>query len=91
MRAVVIVPEIYSSSFRRSDSAARGSPQLATWTKTQKFATVKVKKLTGPQKCVPVDCKQYLGYGMGNILKKYSRAAGERTQVKNVEAIVVGS
>ena len=48
--------------------------------------------LTGPQKWVPVvhviasSAKVSVKY---NALKKYSRAAGDRSQVKNVDAMLV--
>lgn len=83
-------PEMSSSSFLRSARAARGRPQFATYNKVcWERLDLTLDEHTGPQKCVPVACQK----NNKNIiymcsLKKYSRAAGERSQVKKVEVMV---
>lgn len=94
-----MAPEMTSSSLRRSARAARGRPQLATCVAKARKNEVqgenshrRSRQLTGPQKCVPI--REWSVWGKmarrigRHVLKKYSRAAGERIHVKKVDAIV---
>ena len=50
-----MVPEMSSSSFLRSDRAARGKPQFATYNNVcWERLDPTMDEHTGPQKCVPV-------------------------------------
>ena len=56
--AVVMGPEITSSSLLKSARAARGRPQFATWgrRRSESIHTIELERSTrtGPQKCVPI-------------------------------------
>ena len=88
-----MLPEMTSSSFFKSAIAARGRPQLATWScesqSPSNVRKVRVHELVPKSECLQ-KCKkrQIQTIYQLNALKKYSRALGERSQWKKVEAML---
>ena len=98
-------PEMTSSSFFKSARAARGNPQFATfqipqWSATRSnlagsgCGTYWTPKMSAwaHEKGVPGEHKRRQSTGKKKVsqLKKYSLAAGERSQAVKVEAILFG-
>ena len=92
-------PDMTSGSFFRSAIAASGNPQFATCaTKRprQRIANagsneMELQNATGPQKCVPgkrlASVAARTALARKSILKKYSRAFGDRNHAVNVDAM----
>jgi hypothetical protein len=88
-----MVPEMSSSSFLRSARAARGRPQFATYNKVcwEGNDGIEWMNILVPKNVYLLDdaCEKANKYNKYICsLKKYSRAAGERSQVKKVEDMV---
>lgn len=94
---MVIAPEMTSSSFRKSARAARGRPQFATWREPPSSQ----RYLYSPAVTLPAhrspEVSACVSHSITNsatperswcLLKKYSRAAGDRSQWTNVDAMV---
>ena len=89
---MVIGPDITSSSLVKSAKAARGRPQFATWCDRSVDSSQ-----TSGVRSVLVPRNVCLGRGsqkaeskerLRDALKKYSRAAGDLSQLANLEAMV---